>query len=740
MSSALDEETVKTLDAGRETAFDLLSNAQTELKKIFLAFAVAFLGTIVAMRYYVWEALRANTVSRLDPEFAAELDLVARTPFDVILMQVKIGLIIGAIAAVIAAVYLGRKAILDRAADAVDLTTPRLYLFVAASAALALAGLYYAYAVFFPVMFMILAEQAFQAGVKPTYGIVMYTEFLLLLTISFAIAAQIPLFMGALSYAEIVRYETFRDKWRYAVLGVFIFGMVFSPPDPFTQIMWAIPLLALYGLSLGISKVVTNIRRTRDTGEAVDFARYRRKGHFLVLGGLVGGIGGAALVVSDVGAQIAATLPAAVSIPILGDQPLPTGALVAESWLEVVAAGLRGGVLAGGAVLAWALVSILREPVVPPRGERPAVDPDDIDFDVIDAASINTLPDSVFAELSEDEIARIAQGRMDEDPDAAAALLERWDTVEEAQQAAEATTAAEDTDASDADPVSDTAVGMIDSFTDEETTEDDIGGYLYDIQFILDSLRSRTFILFGSFIAIFATSFGYLYWRGIEDIMTQFTALVPNEAFSPGAGATGPTDIVVALHPVEVLIFIVKFSALLSALLTLPLILYYAWPAVQQRGFADPSGDRRGFLLWGGLLTATVIGGAGAGFFVIAPLTVSTLVTDAIASGMVVAYRIRSLLWLVFFLTIGVGLFFAIPMTLLLFHASGLVSFDTMARRWRAIVFGIIVAATLLTPRGLMVMVLLAVPTVLAFMLGLGLLWLLTLPGRLRRAGEPSAS
>ena len=739
MSSALDEETVKTLDSGRQTVFDLLSSAQTELKKIFLAFAIVFLGAIVAMRYYVWEALRSNTVSRLDPELAADLDLVARTPFDVILMQVKIGLIVGAIAAVIVAVYLGRKAIVDRAADAVSLTTGRLYLFVAASMTLALAGLYYAYAVFFPVMFMILAEQAFQAGVKPTYGIVMYTEFLLLLTISFAIAAQIPLFMGALSYAEIVRYETFRDKWRYAVLGVFVFGMVFSPPDPFTQIMWAIPLLALYGLSLGLSKVVTNIRRTRDSGDEVDFAPYRRRGHYLVLGGLFGGLSGAVVVVSDLGVDVAVTLPDAVAIPLLGDQPLPTGAFVAESALEVGVAGLRGGAIVGGAVLVWTLISILREPVVAPRGERPTVDPDDIDFDAIDTATINTLPNSVFAELSEEDVARVAQGRMDEDPEAAAALLDRWDAVDEAEQDPEDTPTEDDT-AADDDTVSETAVGMIDSFTEEETTEDDIGGYLYDIQFILDSLRSRAFVLFGSFIAIFATSFGYLYWRGIEDIMTQFTDRVPAEAFRPGAGATGPTDIVVALHPVEVLIFIVKFSALLSVLLTLPLILYYAWPAVQQRGFANPAGDRRGFLLWGGILMATIVGGAAVGFFVIAPLLVSTLVTDALASGMVIAYRIRSLLWLVFFLTIGVGLFLAVPMTLVLFHASGLVSFDAMARRWRVIVFGIVVAATLLTPRGLMVMVLLAVPTVLAFMLGLGLLWLLTLPQRIRRASDPQAS
>ncbi len=50
--------------------------------------------------------------------------------------------------------------------------------------------------------------------------------------------------MTGLSYAEIVPYELFRDKWRHAIVGIFAFGALFTPPDPFTQIMWAVPLVA----------------------------------------------------------------------------------------------------------------------------------------------------------------------------------------------------------------------------------------------------------------------------------------------------------------------------------------------------------------------------------------------------------------------------------------------------------------------------------------------------------------
>ena len=41
---------------------------------------------------------------------------------------------------------------------------------------------------------------------------------------------------------------------------------------------------------------------------------------------------------------------------------------------------------------------------------------------------------------------------------------------------------------------------------------------------------------------------------------------------------------IVTLHPVEALIFMIKFSTLLAAVATLPLVLYYAWPRLKERG------------------------------------------------------------------------------------------------------------------------------------------------------------
>jgi len=887
MSSVVDEDTVQAVDAGRETVAGLLVGVQQELKKVFAVFVVAFLGTVLAMRWWVWDYLESVTKSQMSQSVAAEVDIIARTPFDVILLQFKLGLIVGIVLAVVVGLYLARRAIIDRFESHVTVTSTRIYGFVGLALALAVIGIAYAYLVFFPLMFKILAEQAYAAGAKPSYGIVRFTEFLLLLTISFALAAQLPLVMGLLSYAEIVPYETFRDKWRYAVLGIFVFGAVFSPPDPFTQIMWAIPLITLYAFSLGLAKVVTNVHRAGATNSPVTPGTFRRKGYQIVAATVLAGVGTAVGLYTGhaevVGEAVLSALPAQTSLPFLGEIALPTGVERGGPavWLR---SGAIAGVVVGFLAMAYHLVSILRMPVVP-RGLGPVGGPEedvdvaaldlaglrhapleafaslseedaieiageameagddergrlvlerweaaqraedgegsgdavpDVDFRALSAEEVSEVPEAALAALDEEEVVEIAgeamevgderKGRLllqrweaasaaaeppvtgdpaeldlreldadgieaappeafeslseDEAIDIAGAameageerkgqlLLERWDRINggrtapaDEQESAEAAAAGAVEDSEGfGDIFGDTTAGVLGSFADEETDDDEIGGYIYDVGFILDSLRSRMFVVMAVFIGVFTASFAYLYTVGVEQIMEVFISQVPNDALAPGQRAEEATDVVIALHPVEVLIFIVKFSGVLAILVTTPVVLYYAWPALQERGIAPGTGDRRSFLMWGYILLVGTLTGAIVGFYGVAPTVISYLVTDAVQSGMVVSYRIKSLLWVVFFMTIGFGLFLNIPIGMLLLHLSDLVYYRSMRRYWRHVVMATFVAAALLTPGGILTMLVFAIPVAVAYVLGLAILWLLTVPSRLLgRRGEPQA-
>jgi Sec-independent protein secretion pathway component TatC len=185
---------------------------------------------------------------------------------------------------------------------------------------------------------------------------------------------------------------------------------------------------------------------------------------------------------------------------------------------------------------------------------------------------------------------------------------------------------------------------------------------------------------------------------------------------------------IVLLHPVEQLIFMIKFSTAFAAISVLPLALYFAWPAIEQRGVA--TGDRSVLLAWGGTLMIALTGGSILGFLVIGPTIISALARDALASNMVIAYRINNFGWLVTYLTVGIGLLAMVPATMLLFHHGSIVSFSRMRRSWRVTVFAMFVVAGVFSPGGLFTMLMIAIPTALAYLLGLGLLWMYDRIGR----------
>ncbi|PSQ28214.1 translocase [Halobacteriales archaeon QS_9_68_17] len=750
MSSAIDEDTARAVNSGRETIGAVLSSAQSHLQKVFMVFVIGLVGTIYALRTYVWDFLQSNTTSQLGNTVAeGQVNFIVRTPFDVILLQVKIGLLVGVLLAIPFLLYYSRDALAERGYDsAVPVTRGRVAGFVLLSLLLFAGGIVYAYAVFFPFMFEFLAVNAVRAEIKPSYGIVLYTQFLLLLTASFGLAAQLPLVMSVLSYAEIVPYETFRDKWRYAILGVFAFGALFSPPDPFTQVMWAAPLIVLYVLSLGLAKIVTNARRVGAAPDAVEGGSMRRSVTALVgiaLAAVVGTLvtvrrGGVAYANRELLPMVDRSV-----VPVLNESVLPlvpfgpgsvtTQPLTAPNALiDQLVVAAEAGVFVGLLLVLGYTVEVLRQPVAPrvdPVSGAP--DPADIDLGPLDASGVRAAPDEVFAGLTEDEALARAREAMDADePDKAEAILDRFDEVDaRTEEAAETEDAAADEEVvtpagetPEDDPVTSTTAGMVDAFAEEETTEEDIGGYFYDLRFILESLTSKMFRIVAVFMVVLAGSFLWLYRGGIGQIREDFLRKMPPEVIGE------VQDPVIAMHPVEALIFEVKVSTILGAIAVLPMVAYYAWPAAAERGFV--SGDRRVFGLWGVAILVGIVGGSALGYLWVAPTIISYLVADAQQAGAVISYRLKNFFWLIFLTTAGIGILGDVLVSQLMFHYGGIVSFEAMYERWRIVTILIFALAGVFTPSGVLTMFIVAIPIALVYLFGLGILWVVTLPRRTR--------
>jgi sec-independent protein translocase protein TatC len=716
MSGALDEDTARTLASGRQTVGTLLSTAQDKLKRVFLVFVVGWLGTFYLLRVFVWDRLKADLVfNRLPEETTTEI--VATDPFQVILLQIKIGLIVGVIAAIPTLVYYSRGSLKERGIwpDA-RISLWKKVSFVAVITGLFLVGLSYAYFLFFPLMFKFLATNAESAGFKPTWSIVKWTEFIVFLAFSFALAAQLPLAMVASARTGVVSYETFRDKWRYAVVGIAAFGAIFSPPDPFTQVMWGVPLVLLYFISLGITKLAVMSKRAGETVPTRAVARDR----WNVLGGSA--VLTAAAVYAfmfEGGAEIVNDLLGSVG----SGYRLSTGAelrlfgLDSTGSVALVAAGYTVAVVA--AVLFYLRVQALEEVARQTQAESTApaqpqqqtdADPGEsaeVDFGAMSPKAVEAAPLEAFATLSEQQALQFAQTAVDnENPQKARTILDRFEESRELDTE-------EETDEAEPDEggnvVASTAAGMVDPFTEGDTDEDDIGGYLYDLQFIFDSLTSKAIWIVGVFMVVLAGSFIILFQGGIGVAKDYFLQNMP-------AGAVEEPEIVV-LHPVEALIFMLKFSTVLAILSVLPITLYFAWPSIEQR--FGVTGDRNVLLVWGGTMFAALTVGTVLGFRFIAPGIISLLAKDVVESNMIIAYRISSFGWLVIFLTVGVGALAMVPATMVLFHHGNIVSYARMKKSWRGVVIGLFAAAGFFSPDSLFTMFIVAIPASLAYLFGL---------------------
>ena len=116
-----------------------------------------------------------------------------------------------------------------------------------------LSGVAFAYFIVCPIIFK------FFIGVAPESISVMtdinqYMNFVIKLIFAFGIAFEIPVATFLLIKSEIVKKETLVKARPYLVIVFFVFGMLLTPPDIFSQLFLAIPMWVLFELGLLVSR------------------------------------------------------------------------------------------------------------------------------------------------------------------------------------------------------------------------------------------------------------------------------------------------------------------------------------------------------------------------------------------------------------------------------------------------------------------------------------------------------
>ena len=135
-----------------------------------------------------------------------------------------------------------------------------------ASLTLFAAGMAFAYFVVFPSVFAFMAAIA-PEGVAWMTDIDKYLSFVLTTFLAFGLTFEVPVVVIVLVYMGIVSLEKLR-AWRpYVIVGAFVVGAIFTPPDIMSQVLLAVPLWLLYELGILVAQF---IKPQRKPGAEID--------------------------------------------------------------------------------------------------------------------------------------------------------------------------------------------------------------------------------------------------------------------------------------------------------------------------------------------------------------------------------------------------------------------------------------------------------------------------------------
>ena len=127
---------------------------------------------------------------------------------------------------------------------------------VIASVILFLMGMAFAYFLVFPVVFGFIVGVA-PEGVAVMTDIGKYLDFVMTLFMAFGITFEVPVAVVLLVKMGMVSVAKLREIRPYIVVGAFVIGAIFTPPDIISQFMLAVPLWVLYEAGIIVAALIS---------------------------------------------------------------------------------------------------------------------------------------------------------------------------------------------------------------------------------------------------------------------------------------------------------------------------------------------------------------------------------------------------------------------------------------------------------------------------------------------------
>ncbi|MDR1061653.1 MAG: twin-arginine translocase subunit TatC, partial [Clostridiales bacterium] len=131
---------------------------------------------------------------------------------------------------------------------------------LSAGVLLFLAGAYFACRAIIPFMLDFFLSANVSARISPTITVENYIHFLLTMLLIFGIVFEMPAMLAGFSLLRLVKAAWLVRSQKFAVVAILLLAAIITPPDVVSQIIVAIPLLALFEISVGVCWLIERSR------------------------------------------------------------------------------------------------------------------------------------------------------------------------------------------------------------------------------------------------------------------------------------------------------------------------------------------------------------------------------------------------------------------------------------------------------------------------------------------------